>query len=165
MPAWTDEELRRIDATQELRALGLPNRTAGLSQGFPVSSSASRTAVPASLAALALSPSSPPLSSSPPEKARKAPTATTTATAAAAGLGRRGRRRPAGRGGDRQQRRQRIEPHPERPPHLRTLHPQQNHAHLLQHVLQHHPNHHQRRNHLRQTEKAAKRRHRAHRRG
>jgi high affinity sulfate transporter 1 len=39
----------RIDAHQELRALGLTNLTAGLSQGFPVSSSASRTAVPASL--------------------------------------------------------------------------------------------------------------------
>lgn len=39
----------RIDANQELLALGLTNLTAGLSQGFPVSSSASRTAVPASL--------------------------------------------------------------------------------------------------------------------
>lgn len=39
----------RIDANQELVALGLTNLTAGLSQGFPVSSSASRTAVPASL--------------------------------------------------------------------------------------------------------------------
>jgi MFS superfamily sulfate permease-like transporter len=39
----------RIDANQELWALGLTNLTAGLSQGFPVSSSASRTAVPASL--------------------------------------------------------------------------------------------------------------------
>lgn len=39
----------RIDANQELLALGLINLTAGLSQGFPVSSSASRTAVPASL--------------------------------------------------------------------------------------------------------------------
>lgn len=38
-----------IDANQELLALGLTNLTAGLSQGFPVSSSASRTAVPASL--------------------------------------------------------------------------------------------------------------------
>ena len=39
----------RIDANQELLALGLTNLSAGLSQGFPVSSSASRTAVPASL--------------------------------------------------------------------------------------------------------------------
>ncbi len=39
----------RIDANQELLALGLTNLTAGLSQGFPVSSSASRTAVPAAL--------------------------------------------------------------------------------------------------------------------
>ncbi|HET6949944.1 MAG TPA: sulfate permease [Acidimicrobiales bacterium] len=39
----------RIDANQELLALGLVNLSAGLSQGFPVSSSASRTAVPASL--------------------------------------------------------------------------------------------------------------------
>jgi sulfate permease, SulP family len=39
----------RIDANQELLALGLTNLTSGLSQGFPVSSSASRTAVPASL--------------------------------------------------------------------------------------------------------------------
>ncbi|HEX6424217.1 MAG TPA: SulP family inorganic anion transporter [Acidimicrobiales bacterium] len=39
----------RIDANQELLALGLTTLTAGLSQGFPVSSSASRTAVPASL--------------------------------------------------------------------------------------------------------------------
>jgi high affinity sulfate transporter 1 len=39
----------RIDADQELLALGLTNLSAGLSQGFPVSSSASRTAVPASL--------------------------------------------------------------------------------------------------------------------
>jgi sulfate permease, SulP family len=39
----------RIDANQELFALGLTNLSAGLSQGFPVSSSASRTAVPASL--------------------------------------------------------------------------------------------------------------------
>ena len=39
----------RVDPNQELLALGLTNLTAGLSQGFPVSSSASRTAVPASL--------------------------------------------------------------------------------------------------------------------
>ncbi|MGE3449333.1 MAG: SulP family inorganic anion transporter [Microbacteriaceae bacterium] len=39
----------RIDANQELLALGLTNLSSGLSQGFPVSSSASRTAVPASL--------------------------------------------------------------------------------------------------------------------
>ena len=39
----------RIDPNQELLALGLTNLSAGLSQGFPVSSSASRTAVPASL--------------------------------------------------------------------------------------------------------------------
>ena len=39
----------RIDPNQELLALGLTNLTAGLSHGFPVSSSASRTAVPASL--------------------------------------------------------------------------------------------------------------------
>jgi len=39
----------RIDANQELLALGLTNLTASVSQGFPVSSSASRTAVPAML--------------------------------------------------------------------------------------------------------------------
>ena len=39
----------RIDPNQELLALGLTNLTSGVSQGFPVSSSASRTAVPASL--------------------------------------------------------------------------------------------------------------------
>ncbi len=39
----------RIDANQELLALGLTNLSSGLSQGFPLSSSASRTAVPASL--------------------------------------------------------------------------------------------------------------------
>lgn len=39
----------RIDPNQELLALGLTNLTAGVSQGFPISSSASRTAVPASL--------------------------------------------------------------------------------------------------------------------
>lgn len=39
----------RIDANQELLALGLTNLVSGLSQGFPISSSASRTAVPASL--------------------------------------------------------------------------------------------------------------------
>jgi high affinity sulfate transporter 1 len=39
----------RIDSNQELLALGLTNLAAGLSHGFPVSSSASRTAVPASL--------------------------------------------------------------------------------------------------------------------
>lgn len=39
----------RIQPNQELLALGLTNLSAGLSQGFPVSSSASRTAVPASL--------------------------------------------------------------------------------------------------------------------
>jgi high affinity sulfate transporter 1 len=39
----------RIDPNQELAALGINNLCAGLSQGFPISSSASRTAVPASL--------------------------------------------------------------------------------------------------------------------
>ena len=39
----------RIDANQELLALGLTNMSSGLSHGFPVSSSASRTAVAASL--------------------------------------------------------------------------------------------------------------------
>lgn len=39
----------RIDPNQELAALGVNNLCAGLSQGFPISSSASRTAVPASL--------------------------------------------------------------------------------------------------------------------
>jgi high affinity sulfate transporter 1 len=39
----------RIDANQELLALGLTNAVSGLSQGFPLSSSASRTAVPAAL--------------------------------------------------------------------------------------------------------------------
>jgi MFS superfamily sulfate permease-like transporter len=39
----------RIDANQELFALGWTNLAAGVSQGFPISSSASRTAVPASL--------------------------------------------------------------------------------------------------------------------
>lgn len=39
----------RIEANQELLALGLTNLSSGLSQGFPISSSASRTAVPASL--------------------------------------------------------------------------------------------------------------------
>ncbi|MGB8861286.1 MAG: sulfate permease [Ilumatobacteraceae bacterium] len=39
----------RIDPNQELLALGLINLTAGVSHGFPISSSASRTAVPASL--------------------------------------------------------------------------------------------------------------------
>ncbi len=39
----------RIDANQELFALGMINLAAGVSRGFPVSSSASRTAVPASL--------------------------------------------------------------------------------------------------------------------
>jgi high affinity sulfate transporter 1 len=39
----------RIDADQELLALGLTNLASGLSQGFPISASASRTAVPASL--------------------------------------------------------------------------------------------------------------------
>jgi SulP family sulfate permease len=42
----------RIDANQELLALGVTNLTAGVSQGFPVSSSASRTAVPASLGSM-----------------------------------------------------------------------------------------------------------------
>jgi MFS superfamily sulfate permease-like transporter len=40
---------QRIDPDQELLALGVSNLAAGLSQGFPVSSSASRTAVPAAL--------------------------------------------------------------------------------------------------------------------
>jgi sulfate permease, SulP family len=39
----------RIEPNQELFALGMINLSAGLSQGFPISSSASRTAVPASL--------------------------------------------------------------------------------------------------------------------
>lgn len=39
----------RIDPNQELFALGVTNLSAGALQGFPVSSSASRTAVPASL--------------------------------------------------------------------------------------------------------------------
>ena len=39
----------RIDPNQELIALGAINLTAGLSRGFPISSSASRTAVPATL--------------------------------------------------------------------------------------------------------------------
>ncbi len=39
----------RIDPNQELAALGVANLCAGFSQGFPISSSASRTAVPASL--------------------------------------------------------------------------------------------------------------------
>jgi SulP family sulfate permease len=39
----------RLDANQELAALGVSNLCAGFSQGFPISSSASRTAVPASL--------------------------------------------------------------------------------------------------------------------
>ena len=39
----------RIDANKELLALGLTNLTSGMSQGFPVSSSASRTAVPSAL--------------------------------------------------------------------------------------------------------------------
>jgi high affinity sulfate transporter 1 len=39
----------RIDPNQELLALGLINAASGVSQGFPISSSASRTAVPASL--------------------------------------------------------------------------------------------------------------------
>jgi high affinity sulfate transporter 1 len=39
----------RVDPNQELLALGLINVAAGVSGGFPISSSASRTAVPASL--------------------------------------------------------------------------------------------------------------------
>lgn len=39
----------RVDANQELLALGMINLAAGVSRGFPVSSSASRTAVPAAL--------------------------------------------------------------------------------------------------------------------
>jgi sulfate permease, SulP family len=39
----------RIDPNQELFALGAVNLASGLSRGFPISSSASRTAVPASL--------------------------------------------------------------------------------------------------------------------
>ncbi len=39
----------RVDPNQELAALGVTNLCAGVSQGFPISSSASRTAVPASL--------------------------------------------------------------------------------------------------------------------
>lgn len=40
---------QRIDPNQELLALGLTNLVSGLSRGFPVSSSASRSVVPASL--------------------------------------------------------------------------------------------------------------------
>lgn len=47
-----DPEAAPIDANQELLALGLTNLSAGFSQGFPVSSSASRTAVPASLGSI-----------------------------------------------------------------------------------------------------------------
>jgi len=39
----------RVDPNQELLALGMINLAAGVSRGFPISSSASRTAVPASL--------------------------------------------------------------------------------------------------------------------
>lgn len=39
----------KIDANQELLALGLTNLSSGFTQGFPLSSSASRTAVPAAL--------------------------------------------------------------------------------------------------------------------
>ena len=39
----------QVDANQELAGLGAINVAAGLAQGFPISSSASRTAVPASL--------------------------------------------------------------------------------------------------------------------
>jgi high affinity sulfate transporter 1 len=39
----------RVDPNQELVALGAENLASGLTQGFPISSSASRTAVPASL--------------------------------------------------------------------------------------------------------------------
>jgi MFS superfamily sulfate permease-like transporter len=39
----------RVEPNQELLALGLINLSAGLSRGFPISSSASRTAVPASM--------------------------------------------------------------------------------------------------------------------
>jgi SulP family sulfate permease len=39
----------RVDPNQELAALGITNLCSGFSQGFPISSSASRTAVPASL--------------------------------------------------------------------------------------------------------------------
>jgi high affinity sulfate transporter 1 len=39
----------QVDANHELAALGAINVTAGVAQGFPISSSASRTAVPASL--------------------------------------------------------------------------------------------------------------------
>jgi sulfate permease, SulP family len=57
----------RIDPNQELAALGISNLCAGFSQGFPISSSASRTAVPASLGSKSqLVGSSPRSSSSPP---------------------------------------------------------------------------------------------------
>jgi high affinity sulfate transporter 1 len=39
----------KVDANQELLALGLTNLSSGFTQGFPLSSSASRTAVPAAL--------------------------------------------------------------------------------------------------------------------
>ena len=45
------DDVRRLDANQELMALGVANVGAGLLQGFPVSSSASRTALAASAGA------------------------------------------------------------------------------------------------------------------
>lgn len=47
--AFADKNGYRIDSNQELLALGASNLSAGLSQGFPVSSSGSRTAIGASL--------------------------------------------------------------------------------------------------------------------
>ena len=43
------EKRYRVDSNQELSALGLANLASGLSSGFPISSSASRSFVPASL--------------------------------------------------------------------------------------------------------------------
>ena len=50
--------------------------------------------------------------------------------------------------------RQRIERHSERPRHLRTLMPQQHHAHLLRQKLQQDARNHQQGNHLHQRKKA-----------
>lgn len=47
--AFADRNHYRIDANQELLALGAANLSAGVSQGFPVSSSGSRTAIADSL--------------------------------------------------------------------------------------------------------------------
>src|SRR5580658_815187 len=60
---------------------------------------------------------------------------------------------------DRQQRRQRIQPHPKRPPHLRPREPQHNHSHRLHQKLKNQPNHHQRCNRILQPQKTKCRRH------